>query len=172
MSEISQEYSEDKDIALYDDNMHDSDGFATQSEEEYDDRTREGPIDIDGHNGDGQSVSSSSDTGERYKVSSVVDLDPEIQRSKVCQRKIYFIPYLPRHSRCVACAFFEPTDPARTSVGPAACSFLLKLGNNHAVQGKRFRKSVVPSLSYSDRYTHLIANSLIIIHMLNTVRLH
>jgi hypothetical protein len=102
-----------------------------QSEEEYDDRTGKGPIDIDGHNGDGQSISSSSDTGKSYKVSSVVDLNPEIQQSKVCQWKIYFIPYLLRHSRCVACAFFEPTDPARMLVGPY--SLLLKLGNNYAV---------------------------------------
>jgi hypothetical protein len=54
MSEISQEYSNDEDIAPYDDDMHDS-GFAAQSQEEYDSRAGEGPIDIDGYNGDGQS---------------------------------------------------------------------------------------------------------------------
>jgi hypothetical protein len=34
MSDISQEYSDDEDIALYDDNMHSLDGFAAQSQEE------------------------------------------------------------------------------------------------------------------------------------------
>ena len=48
MSDISPEYSDDKDIAAYDDNMQDSDGFAAQSREEYDDRAKEGPIDTDG----------------------------------------------------------------------------------------------------------------------------
>jgi hypothetical protein len=54
MSEISQEYSNDEDVAPYDDDMHDS-CFAAQSQEEYDSRAGEGPIDIDGYNGDGQS---------------------------------------------------------------------------------------------------------------------
>jgi hypothetical protein len=38
-------------IAPYYDKMHDSDGFAAQSQEEYDDHAGEGPIDIDGCNG-------------------------------------------------------------------------------------------------------------------------
>jgi hypothetical protein len=49
-----------------------------QSQEEYHDRAGEGPINIDGYNGDGQSVYSSSDTGEGDEVSSVIDLDPEL----------------------------------------------------------------------------------------------
>jgi hypothetical protein len=53
MSDISQEYPDDEDIAPFDDSMHDSDGFAAQSQEEYDDRAKEGSIDTDGHNGDG-----------------------------------------------------------------------------------------------------------------------
>jgi hypothetical protein len=49
-----------------------------QSQEEHHDRAGEGPINIDGYNGDGQSVCSSSDTGEGDEVSSVIDLDPEL----------------------------------------------------------------------------------------------
>jgi hypothetical protein len=45
-----------------------------QSQEEYDDPAEEGLIDTDGYNGDGQSVSSSSDIGESYEVPSVIDL--------------------------------------------------------------------------------------------------
>lgn len=53
------------------------------SQEKYDDRAGEGPIiDNDVYNGDGQSVSSSSDAGESDEVSSVVDLDPELQAIK------------------------------------------------------------------------------------------
>jgi hypothetical protein len=54
MSDISQEYPDDEDITPFDDSMHDSDGFAAQSQEEYDDCTREfeGPIDTNGP-GDG-----------------------------------------------------------------------------------------------------------------------
>lgn len=70
MSDISQGYSDDEDITPYDGNMH---GFAAQSQEEYDDRTAEGPIDADGQNGDGQSEFSSSDNGESFEVSSVVE---------------------------------------------------------------------------------------------------
>jgi hypothetical protein len=79
---ISQEYSDDEDIAPYYDNMHDSDGFAAQSQEEYDDHAGEGPVDIDGCNGDGQSVSSSSNIEE--------DHDP-------CQLRNY-PPNQPKHS--------------------------------------------------------------------------
>ena len=49
-----------------------------QSQEEHHDRAGEGPINIDGYNGDGQSVYSSSDTGEGVEVSSVIDLDSEL----------------------------------------------------------------------------------------------
>lgn len=60
-----------------------------QSQEEYDDRAEEGPVDNDGYNGDGRSVFSSSDTGdmENYEVSSVVDLDTELQAIKLHQRQ-------------------------------------------------------------------------------------
>jgi hypothetical protein len=95
MSDMSQEYSDDEDIAPYDDNMHDLNGFAAQSREEYDDHAGEEPIDIDGHNGDGQSVSSSSDIGESFEVSSVVDLDPELQAIKGSPVKILFHPVQP-----------------------------------------------------------------------------
>ncbi len=53
MSDIPQEYSDDEDMAPYDDNMYDSDDFAAQSQEEYDDRVEEGPIDTNEYNGDG-----------------------------------------------------------------------------------------------------------------------
>jgi hypothetical protein len=46
MSDISQEYSDDED------EIHDSDGFAVQLQEEYDNHAGKGPIDIDGINGD------------------------------------------------------------------------------------------------------------------------
>ena len=55
------------------------------------------PIDLDGFNGDGKSVSSSSNTEESdeesWSVSSVVDLEPGFQASKVCQQKLYFTQY-------------------------------------------------------------------------------
>jgi hypothetical protein len=83
MSDISQEYSDDEDIAPYYDNMHDSDDFAAQSQEAYDDHAGE-PVDIDGCNGDGQSVSSSSNIGESYD-------------SHVTQPRNY-LPNRPEHS--------------------------------------------------------------------------
>ena len=49
MSDLSQEYSNDEDIISY---KHNSDGFATQSQEEYDDHSREVHIDINGYNHD------------------------------------------------------------------------------------------------------------------------
>ena len=86
MSDISQEYSDDEDIASSDDNTDDSDSHAALSREEHDDRAEEVPIDIDGYTGDGRSVSSSFDTGESeeesWLVSSPVDLDPELQAIK------------------------------------------------------------------------------------------
>ena len=48
------------DIAPYDDNMYDSGDFSAQSQEEYDERAREGPIDNDGYKGDVRSVLSSN----------------------------------------------------------------------------------------------------------------
>ena len=90
MSDISPKYSDDEDIAPYDDNMHDSDGFAAQSREEYDDRAKEGPIDTDGYYGDGQSVSSSSDAGESNKVSSVIDLHRLHLQLQVIKAEILF----------------------------------------------------------------------------------
>jgi hypothetical protein len=86
MSDISQEYSEDEDIAPYEDKTHDSDGFAAQFQEEYDGHAGKGPIDIDGDNSDGKSVSSSSNTGESdeesWFVSGAGDLDPDLQAIK------------------------------------------------------------------------------------------
>ena len=90
MSDISQAYFDDEDIAQYDDNMCDSDGLAAQSQEEYDDHAGEGPIDTDGYNGDGRSVSSSSDVEESFEVSSVADLDPELQAIKGVPAEILF----------------------------------------------------------------------------------
>ena len=78
MSDISQEYFDDGDIAPDDDNIQNPDGFAAQSQEEYDD-AGEGPVETGRYNKDGQSVSSSSDAGESDDVSSVIDLDPELQ---------------------------------------------------------------------------------------------
>jgi hypothetical protein len=81
MYDISQEYSDDEDITLHNDNMYGLESLWTvllQSQEEYHDRAGEGPINIDGYNGDGQSVYSSSDNGEGDEVSSVIDLDPEL----------------------------------------------------------------------------------------------
>jgi hypothetical protein len=75
--------------------MHGSDCFAAQSQEEYDVRAGEGPIDTDAYNGDGQSVSSSSDAGGSDEVSSVIDLeilDLQLQYS-LSKRKFYFIRY-------------------------------------------------------------------------------
>jgi hypothetical protein len=71
-----------------------------QSEEEYDDRAGEGPINIDGYNGDGQSVYSSSDAGEGDEVSSVIDLDPELQAIKA-KISFYSIQSLTRQNSCV-----------------------------------------------------------------------
>jgi len=88
MSDVSQEYSDDEDIAPYDNNVHQchSDGFAAASQKEYDDHAGEGPegfIAADRYHGDhGKSVSSSSDTGESDEVSSDADLDPELQAIK------------------------------------------------------------------------------------------
>ena len=85
MSETSQGYSDDENIAPYGNNVHrhNSNGFAAESQEEHDDHAGEGPIDAaDRYHGDGQSVSSSSDIGESDEVSSVVDLDPELQAIK------------------------------------------------------------------------------------------
>ena len=82
MSDISQEYFDDEDIGPDDDNMQDSDGFAAQSQEEYNDCAGEGLIETGRYNDDGQSISSSSDAGESDKVSSVIDLDLELQAIK------------------------------------------------------------------------------------------
>ena len=82
MSDISQAYFDDKDIAPYHDNMYDSDGFTAQLQKEYNDRAEEEPINTDGYNGDGRSVSSSSDIEESFEVSSVADLYPELQAIK------------------------------------------------------------------------------------------
>ncbi len=95
MSDISQEYSDDEDMAPYDDNMYDSDDFAAQSQEEYDDRVEEGPIDTNEYNGDGWSVSSSSNIGESFEVSSVVDLEPELQAIKGVPAEILFYSIQP-----------------------------------------------------------------------------
>jgi len=82
MSDISQEYFDDEDIGPDDDNMQDSDDFASaQSQEEYDDAGT-GPVETGRYNEDGQSVSSSSDAGESDEVSSVIDLDLELQAIK------------------------------------------------------------------------------------------
>jgi hypothetical protein len=82
MSGISQEYFDDEDIAPYDDNTQDSDGFAAQSQEEEDDCAGEGSIETSQSNGDGQPIDSSSDAGESDEVSSIADLDPELQEIK------------------------------------------------------------------------------------------
>jgi hypothetical protein len=82
MSDISQEYFDDEDIGPDDDNMQDSDGFAAQSQEEYNDCAGEGLIETGRYNDDGQSISSSSDAGESDKVSGVIDPDPELQAIK------------------------------------------------------------------------------------------
>jgi hypothetical protein len=72
--------------------MHNSDGFAAPSKEEYNNHAGEGHIDIDGFNGDGQSVSSSSNIGESFKVFSIADLDPELQVIKGSPMEILFHP--------------------------------------------------------------------------------
>jgi hypothetical protein len=95
MSDISQEYSDDEDMAPYDDNLHNPDDCTAQSQEEYDDRAEEGPIDTNEYNGDGQSVSSSSDIGESFEVSSVVDLEPELQAIKGVPGEILFYSIQP-----------------------------------------------------------------------------
>ena len=89
MSDISQEYSDDEDITPYNDNMHDSDGFAAVTRSIMT-VAGEGPIDTDGYNGDGTSVSSSSHIGESYEVSGVEDLDPELQATKGSPAEILF----------------------------------------------------------------------------------
>ena len=81
MFDISQEYFDDEDIASDDDNIQDSDGFSAQSQEEYDDAGA-GPVETGRYNKDGQSVSSSSNVGKSDEVSSVIDLDPELQAIK------------------------------------------------------------------------------------------
>ena len=75
MSHISQAYLDDEDIAPYDDNMYDSDGFTAKLQEEYDDRAGEESVDTDGYNGDGQSASSSSDIEESFEVSTSASTD-------------------------------------------------------------------------------------------------
>jgi hypothetical protein len=52
MSDISEEYFDDEDIAPDDDNMQGSDGFAAQSQGGYDDRAGEGPIETGRYNND------------------------------------------------------------------------------------------------------------------------
>jgi hypothetical protein len=79
MSDISQESSSDEDIAPCDDKMNNSD--ATQSQEECD---------------DGSSVSSSSDIGEGYEVSSIEDLKPELQAIKGSPAEILFYSMQPQ----------------------------------------------------------------------------
>lgn len=79
MSDLSQEYFDDKDIAPYDEDLDD---FAAQSQEEDDDCAREGSIETNRSNGDGKSVDSSSDAGGSDEVSSVTDLEPELQEIK------------------------------------------------------------------------------------------
>ena len=96
MSDISPEYSDDKDIAPYDDNMQDSDGFAAQSREEYDDRAKEGPIDTDEYYGDGQSVSSSSDTGESNKVASMRGSSPRFALQLQVHQGRNFVLFSPK----------------------------------------------------------------------------
>jgi hypothetical protein len=82
MSDISQEYLYNEDIGPYDDNMQDTDGFAAQSQEEDNDCAGEESIETSRSDGDGQSVDSSSNAGESDEVSSVADLDPELQEIK------------------------------------------------------------------------------------------
>ena len=62
-----------------------------QSQEEHDHGAGEGPIDADGENGDGESELSSSENGESFGVSSVVDLDPELQAIKGLPAEISFV---------------------------------------------------------------------------------
>ena len=62
-----------------------------QSQEEHDHGAGEGPIDADGENGDGESELSSSENGESFGVSSVVDLDPELQAIKGSPVEISFV---------------------------------------------------------------------------------
>jgi len=50
-----------------------------QSQEEDEDCAGEGSIETSRFNGDGQSVDSSSDAGESNEVSSITDLDLELQ---------------------------------------------------------------------------------------------
>ena len=95
MSDISQESSSDENIALYDDNIHESDGSTAESQDEDDDHAKEGRIDTDGCNCDRQSVSISSDIEESYKVSSVEDLDPELQAIKGSLAEILFYSIQP-----------------------------------------------------------------------------
>jgi hypothetical protein len=78
MSDISQEYFDNEDMAPYDDNMQNFTDFAAQSQEEDNDCAGEGSIDTGRSNGDGQSVDSSSDAGQCDNVSSVTDLDLEL----------------------------------------------------------------------------------------------
>ena len=70
------------------------------SQEENDDRAGEGPINTDGYNGDGQSVFSSSDTRRSDEVSTVIDLDPELQAIKA-EILFYSIQPLTRQNPCV-----------------------------------------------------------------------
>ena len=87
MSSISQEYFDDEDIALYEDNTQDSDGFAAQED---DNCAEEGSIETSQSNGDGQTVDSSSDVGESDEVSSITDLDPELQAIEGLPAEIRF----------------------------------------------------------------------------------
>ena len=58
--------------------MQDSDSFAAVTEED-DNCAGEGSIETSRLNGDEQSVDSSSDAGESNGVSSIADLNPELQ---------------------------------------------------------------------------------------------
>ena len=54
MSEISQEYSNDEDIAPYNNNVHwpNSDAESEEDSEAHENRAEEGPVDADGYHGD------------------------------------------------------------------------------------------------------------------------
>jgi len=66
-------------------NLYDSDDFAavSESQEEYDDRAGEGLVDTNGYNGDGRSVSSSSNIEESFEVSMSLILTRSYRPSKV-----------------------------------------------------------------------------------------
>ena len=65
--------------------------FTIQRQDEYDDRAGEGPIDADGYNGDGICVSSPSDIGEGYEVSSVASLDLVLRAIKGSPAEFFFV---------------------------------------------------------------------------------